>query len=126
MRAGHIAGGARAHLDALDRFEAADIIVPFGDLLHQRVGDGHRQLRRPLGSRVARAGGDQQRKEERRHKEEALGHGVWRSEEHTSELQLLMRSSYAVFCLKKKRMRTRMTSSHSCESRIQVSARNYK
>src|SRR3546814_6350657 len=25
----------------------------------------------------------------------------WRSEEHTSELQSLMRSSYAVFCLKK-------------------------
>src|SRR3546814_6988855 len=29
------------------------------------------------------------------------GHG--RSEEHTSELQSLMRKSYAVFCLKKKR-----------------------
>src|SRR3546814_1627559 len=28
-------------------------------------------------------------------------HGI-RSEEHTSELQLLMRISYAVFCLKKK------------------------
>src|SRR3546814_9255112 len=28
---------------------------------------------------------------------------VWRSEEHTSELQSLMRISYAVFCLKKKR-----------------------
>src|SRR3546814_17492505 len=27
---------------------------------------------------------------------------IWRSEEHTSELQSLMRSSYAVFCLKKK------------------------
>src|SRR3546814_7884098 len=27
---------------------------------------------------------------------------LWRSEEHTSELQSLMRSSYAVFCLKKK------------------------
>src|SRR3546814_8788590 len=27
----------------------------------------------------------------------------WRSEEHTSELQSLMRISYAVFCLKKKR-----------------------
>src|SRR3546814_10732915 len=27
---------------------------------------------------------------------------VWRSEEHTSELQSLMRISYAVFCLKKK------------------------
>src|SRR3546814_3562405 len=29
-----------------------------------------------------------------------------RSEEHTSELQSLMRSSYAVFCLKKKKIRT--------------------
>src|SRR3546814_7872908 len=28
--------------------------------------------------------------------------GVERSEEHTSELQSLMRNSYAVFCLKKK------------------------
>src|SRR3546814_2343006 len=27
----------------------------------------------------------------------------WRSEEHTSELQSLMRHSYAVFCLKKKK-----------------------
>src|SRR3546814_5672673 len=27
---------------------------------------------------------------------------AWRSEEHTSELQSLMRLSYAVFCLKKK------------------------
>src|SRR3546814_8483155 len=29
-------------------------------------------------------------------------HEAWRSEEHTSELQSLMRISYAVFCLKKK------------------------
>src|SRR3546814_10512229 len=29
--------------------------------------------------------------------------GLGRSEEHTSELQSLMRSSYAVFCLKKKK-----------------------
>src|SRR3546814_5297890 len=29
--------------------------------------------------------------------------GGWRSEEHTSELQSLMRISYAVFCLKKKK-----------------------
>src|SRR3546814_6423212 len=28
--------------------------------------------------------------------------GLWRSEEHTSELQSLLRISYAVFCLKKK------------------------
>src|SRR3546814_7051052 len=30
-------------------------------------------------------------------------HAVGRSEEHTSELQSLMRISYAVFCLKKKK-----------------------
>src|SRR3546814_2514635 len=30
-------------------------------------------------------------------------HGLLRSEEHTSELQSLMRISYAVFCLKKKK-----------------------
>src|SRR3546814_13045006 len=29
----------------------------------------------------------------------------WRSEEHTSELQSLMRISYAVFCLKKKKLK---------------------
>src|SRR3546814_6080930 len=39
--------------------------------------------------------------------EEQLQHGVersGRSEEHTSELQSLMRISYAVFCLKKKKI----------------------
>src|SRR3546814_9418505 len=30
---------------------------------------------------------------------------LWRSEEHTSELQSLMRISYAVFCLKQKKNR---------------------
>src|SRR3546814_7907934 len=35
----------------------------------------------------------------------------WRSEEHTSELQSLMRISYAVFCLKKKKQTTQ--SSHA-------------
>src|SRR3546814_6292607 len=34
---------------------------------------------------------------------------VLRSEEHTSELQSLMRISYAVFCLKKKNEHTRLT-----------------
>src|SRR3546814_2869584 len=35
----------------------------------------------------------------------------WRSEEHTSELQSLMRISYAVFCLKKKK-NNRKTTTH--------------
>src|SRR3546814_3798004 len=36
-----------------------------------------------------------------------------RSEEHTSELQSLMRISYAVFCLKKKKHRNYITSHHA-------------
>src|SRR3546814_10847979 len=42
-----------------------------------------------------------------RHPSAEAGHhidGQSRSEEHTSELQSLMRNSYAVFCLKKKNM----------------------
>src|SRR3546814_3111636 len=40
----------------------------------------------------------------------APGNQPFRSEEHTSELQSLMRNSYAVFCLKKKtKPKTRMT-----------------
>src|SRR3546814_10551027 len=34
---------------------------------------------------------------------DAFCEGIGRSEEHTSELQSLMRISYAVFCLKKKK-----------------------
>src|SRR3546814_7400798 len=36
-----------------------------------------------------------------------------RSEEHTSELQSLMRSSYAVFCLKKKKQYQNLETPHS-------------
>src|SRR3546814_3469859 len=43
--------------------------------------------------------------------------GEERSEEHTSELQSLMRISYAVFCLKKKKIiKTQLyTTSHTCD-----------
>src|SRR3546814_4289089 len=41
----------------------------------------------------------------------ALGCALRRSEEHTSELQSLMRISYAAFCLKKKKYRTKTTHS---------------
>src|SRR3546814_8990140 len=37
--------------------------------------------------------------------------GAYRSEEHTSELQSLMRISYAVFCLKKNNHKTNHTNS---------------
>src|SRR3546814_7574619 len=48
-----------------------------------------------------------------------------RSEEHTSELQSLMRISYAVFCLKKKNI----TSEHMTQNtnkRTQISCKIYK
>src|SRR3546814_10534946 len=40
-------------------------------------------------------------------------HEAGRSEEHTSELQSLMRISYAVFCLKKKKI-TEITKTEEC------------
>src|SRR3546814_9965543 len=40
-----------------------------------------------------------------------------RSEEHTSELQSLMRISYAVFCLKKKKKNTQVPNKLLCKSR---------
>src|SRR3546814_4692114 len=51
---------------------------------------------------------------------QALGGGVLRrSEEHTSELQSLMRISYAVFCLKKKKTKKRTNMDitfHHCDT----------
>src|SRR3546814_5648929 len=61
-------------------------------------------------------------RQRRRHHRVATGDGVdradliranaahpGRSEEHTSELQSLMRTSYAVFCLKKKKITRQQT-----------------
>src|SRR3546814_3236323 len=44
-----------------------------------------------------------------------------RSEEHTSELQSLMRISYAVFCLKKKKY----TKESPCKSLARISSKQY-
>src|SRR3546814_1564909 len=70
---------------------------------HQRHGAAHRMADEggPFQARrldVARdLAGDRRR-------DIALRIGFRRSEEHTSELQSLMRISYAVFCLKKKKI----------------------
>src|SRR3546814_6898315 len=63
-------------------------LVPAGQPLHQRLDDR-------AGGAVAAVPDHGER----------LARPV-RSEEHTSELQSLMRISYAVFCLKKKKQRT--------------------
>src|SRR3546814_4193410 len=52
---------------------------------------------------------------------ERSGGGVVRSEEHTSELQSLMRISYAVFCLKKKKKHR-----YSREDKCNVTSATYR
>src|SRR3546814_3567300 len=64
-----------------------------GDIVEDRLH--HRAVARPGPLRLAgRARGEEDGRE--------VVAGQRRSEEHTSELQSLMRISYAVFCLKKK------------------------
>src|SRR3546814_3750590 len=84
----------RAQLDAIFRFvhtikgSSGFLALPRVTALSHAAEDALDQVRR--GNRAANA---------------ALVTGVLgvRSEEHTSELQSLMRISYAVFCLKKKK-----------------------
>src|SRR3546814_6529092 len=69
--------------------------------------------RRGLRSRLARRGQPGRGSRQAEAAEAALRqpgrHLAGRSEEHTSELQSLMRISYAVFCLKKKTVHTNTT-----------------
>src|SRR3546814_6879997 len=63
--------------------------------------------------------------------DDMAGHGIMlrvesggsRSEEHTSELQSLMRKSYAVFCLKKKRYTTHK---HQYNAELTTNAPTYQ
>src|SRR3546814_10053875 len=75
---------------------------------HRRATDADTGVVAALGDDVGRlarlvhrrnGGQDRTRRLER----DAHDDGLPRSEEHTSELQSLMRISYAVFCLKKKK-----------------------
>src|SRR3546814_8315336 len=67
------------------------------------------------GQRGAAAAGQALLRRSRGHAEHAL-----RSEEHTSELQSLMRISYAVFCLKKKK-----TTHKTKKTRTQIQKPSY-
>src|SRR3546814_1891930 len=90
----HEAGAQRARQrraeDEAARFDAQHRLER-----HAAPGFGHRIDRGGIAVRVGEQRGD------------VLEHYAWlreiRSEEHTSELQSLMRISYAVFCLKKKK-----------------------
>src|SRR3546814_3475854 len=67
--------------------------------------DGHAPDRGARLTRCRATGGDTPRRAHGRHRPA-------RSEEHTSELQSLMRISYAVFCLKKKKITKKQQSSN--------------
>src|SRR3546814_9389180 len=84
FRSAHAARIARARRIERDRTRSA------GQRAARRVRQRHADR--------ARRGGDGGRALRRAHDRTRI-----RSEEHTSELQSLMRISYAVFCLKKKR-----------------------
>src|SRR3546814_7699132 len=77
----HADHGAQPFLAARHRREDGDLIAGAHGIARLGVGLVHRHAN---GAAVGQ------------------GSGEIRSEEHTSELQSLMRSSYAVFCLKKK------------------------
>src|SRR3546814_2872934 len=61
---------------------------------------------RRTGDRTKGGAGDCRRSQPATLKMQSLHIVTCRSEEHTSELQSLMRISYAVFCLKKKKNQT--------------------
>src|SRR3546814_6305470 len=92
------------NLDPLDRADRDDVGVGLGEL---RAAAGQAQAVHDHQRRVGR--GSRKAVDLRR----IIGIGVLaRSEEHTSELQSLMRISYAVFCLKKKKNKINQLSLH--------------
>src|SRR3546814_3103099 len=113
--------GRRRQLPA-GRARAAGLprAAPAGPAHRRRPGDGHRGA--AVDSRI-----EPLRRRARRRARTALrlrlalrAGPAPRSEEHTSELQSLMRISYAVFCLKKKIVRYNIyISKHTYHSLIQ-------
>src|SRR3546814_8826484 len=91
VRAVLLGGGARDHLEVTDvRQPGQDFVLDTDDEVFVVL----------VAAQVL----------ERQH-----GNRFFRSEEHTSELQSLMRSSYAVFCLKNKTYNNNIITTHSKE-----------
>src|SRR3546814_6313791 len=93
------------------RSTRTDTLFPYTTLFRSRIDQADRpgeaalaQLSQyqPAQRAFARAGADHRNRRRREHGTQRVG-AHRRSEEHTSELQSLMRISYAVFCLKKKK-----------------------
>src|SRR3546814_11638352 len=84
------------------RSTRTDTLFPYTTLFRSRARVQVRQDRRRLGWEQRRGAGPVRR-------DAAV---AARSEEHTSELQSLMRISYAVFCLKKKKKIRKQKATH--------------
>src|SRR3546814_5261097 len=87
------------------RSTRTDTLFPYTTLF--RSESGARPARHPRRARAARPPRNAASRDPPRQTRRAVQDH--RSEEHTSELQSLMRISYAVFCLKKKKNRKKIT-----------------
>src|SRR3546814_1400529 len=97
------------------RSTRTDTLFPYTTLFRSRwaVCD-HRAQERPAGE-------PGQRRRPRAAGRDVFPHRRLRSEEHTSELQSLMRNSYAVFCLKKKKHHKTSLITHNLTQLVQTS-----
>src|SRR3546814_8113458 len=96
-----------------------DTLFPYTTLFRSRRAGAPRGVRARRGhphghrGRGARQGsGDADEGRAQRRQDGQLRDHLRRSEEHTSELQSLMRISYAVFCLKKKKKQKTKNTTH--------------
>src|SRR3546814_4068797 len=85
------------------RSTRTDTLFPYTTLFRSALSEHARNARGDRGARERRLSADGLLRRRSDRREAARGCGRGRSEEHTSELQSLMRISYAVFCLKKKK-----------------------
>src|SRR3546814_2373132 len=96
-------------LDPLVGEEISYLVPPDGSRIDM-VDPG--QLWERVAARMEKAGAEADRPEARQ-LAQLIAALPARSEEHTSELQSLMRISYAVFCLKKKKKENNEQQTHS-------------
>src|SRR3546814_4550533 len=97
------------------RSTRTDTLFPYTTLFRSHLIHPFAQLAERGGQRWAR---DAQQLSDRR--------ALDRSEEHTSELQSLMRISYAVFCLKKKKKITRTNNTPTQCHTISIKITTYR
>src|SRR3546814_8393587 len=87
------------------RSTRTDTLFPYTTLFRSNQGlGGRRRIRRHGAGRRADRFPARQGARHRALADDRVPAARFRSEEHTSELQSLMRISYAVFCLKKKKL----------------------